>query len=153
MQATTRARSLRRHGTSTDDARRRASAATIHCSTDSPSDCQCACQAGRAHAKQPMWCSSNVLRRGGAIAVMPPNPLPTPSAATTAQVLRDLFLALGVSEQQVLPLEVESLNCGGNARCSKELTERLGLRPHKVLMIQVSAVQSAEQAHRPRVAF
>jgi uncharacterized SAM-binding protein YcdF (DUF218 family) len=84
---------------------------------------------------------------------MPPNPLPTPSAATTAQVLRDLFLALGVSEQQVLPLEVESLNCGGNARCSKELTERLGLRPHKVFMIQVSAVQSAGQAHRPRVAF
>lgn len=53
------------------------------------------------------------------------------------QVLRDLFLALGVSEQQVLPLEVESLNCGGNARCSMELTQRLGLKPHKVLMVQV----------------
>lgn len=54
------------------------------------------------------------------------------------QVLRDLFLALGVKEQQVLPLEVESLNCGGNARCSMELTQRLGLKPSKVLMIQVS---------------
>jgi hypothetical protein len=53
------------------------------------------------------------------------------------QVLRDLFLALGVSEQQVLPLEVDSLNCGGNARCSMELTQRLGLKPQKVLMIQV----------------
>lgn len=53
------------------------------------------------------------------------------------QVLCDLFLALGVSEQQLLPLEVESLNCGGNARCSMELTRKLGLQPKHVLMIQV----------------
>jgi hypothetical protein len=52
-------------------------------------------------------------------------------------VLRDLFLALGVGEQQLLPLEVESLNCGGNARCSMELTRSLGLQPRRVLMIQV----------------
>lgn len=53
------------------------------------------------------------------------------------QVLRDLFLALGASEQQLLPLEVESLNCGGNARCSIELTRRLGLQPRKIIMVQV----------------
>jgi hypothetical protein len=53
------------------------------------------------------------------------------------QVLRDLFLALGVGEQQLLPLEVESLNCGGNARCSMELTRKLGLAPKKVIMMQV----------------
>lgn len=56
------------------------------------------------------------------------------------QVLQDLFLALGTSEQQLLPLEVESLNCGGNARCSMELVQRLGLKPQKVIMIQVRGV-------------
>lgn len=83
--------------------------------------------------------------------VTSPSPPCVHPLAMILQVLRDLFLALGVSEQQVLPLEVESLNCGGNASCSKELTGRLGLKPRKVLMLQVSHGQPAGQACRPRL--
>lgn len=55
-----------------------------------------------------------------------------------AEVLQDLFTALGVNPQQLLPLEVESLHCGGNAECSKDMIEKLGLRPKRVIVIQVS---------------
>lgn len=52
------------------------------------------------------------------------------------QVLKDLCLALGAQEGQVF-IEVESLNCGGNARCSMELAQRLGLKPQRIIMVQV----------------
>jgi uncharacterized SAM-binding protein YcdF (DUF218 family) len=85
-------------------------------------------------------CATAVCAAGVVTSASPPPPF-----AVTPQVLRDLFLALGTKEQQVLPLEVESLNCGGNARCSMELIQRLGLKPNKVLMIQVSHGLSCQQ--------
>lgn len=55
-----------------------------------------------------------------------------------AEVLHDLFLALGVQPQQQLPLELDSRHCGGNASCSKQLVDKLGLAVKRVLVIQVS---------------
>jgi hypothetical protein len=54
-----------------------------------------------------------------------------------AEVLYDLFLALGVQPQQLLPLELDSRHCGGNASCSKQLVDKLGLPVKNVLVIQV----------------
>lgn len=54
-----------------------------------------------------------------------------------AEVLRDLFVSLGVKEEQILPLELDSLSCGGNASCSKALVDKLGMKVDRVLMIQV----------------
>lgn len=56
-----------------------------------------------------------------------------------AEVLRDIFKALGVSDEQLLPLEVESLHCGGNAECSIQLLDSLGQQPESILLIQVSS--------------
>lgn len=52
-------------------------------------------------------------------------------------MLQDIFRALEVQPQQLLPLEVESLHCGGNASCSKKLVDELGLQPARVIVVQV----------------
>lgn len=48
---------------------------------------------------------------------------------------------MGAAEHQLLPLEVESLNCGGNARCSAELVKKLELKPRKIIMVQVCVLE------------
>uniref|UniRef100_A0A383VEQ5 Uncharacterized protein n=1 Tax=Tetradesmus obliquus TaxID=3088 RepID=A0A383VEQ5_TETOB len=58
-----------------------------------------------------------------------------------AEVLHDLFLALGVQPQQQLPLELDSRHCGGNASCSKQLVDKLGLAVKRVLVIQDPTMQ------------
>lgn len=60
-----------------------------------------------------------------------------------AEVLQEISEALGVTPQQLLPLEVESLNCGGNAECSKKLADKLA--PKSVIIVQVRHIlQSVE---------
>jgi uncharacterized SAM-binding protein YcdF (DUF218 family) len=59
------------------------------------------------------------------------------SSRHEAEVLQDIFLALGVQPQQLLPLELDSRHCGGNASCSKELVDKLGLPVKTVLVLQV----------------
>jgi uncharacterized SAM-binding protein YcdF (DUF218 family) len=53
-----------------------------------------------------------------------------------AEVLQDIFIALGVQPQQLLPLELDSRHCGGNASCSKQLVDKLGLPVKRVLVVQ-----------------
>lgn len=54
-----------------------------------------------------------------------------------AEVLQDIFKALGAQPNQLLPLEVESLHCGGNASCSKKMVNELGLQLKRVVVVQV----------------
>lgn len=64
--------------------------------------------------------------------------LPPPRGRTEASVFRDMLLALGVAPEQLLPLEEDSTNCGGNAELSMRLAvEREGLKPQRIIMLQV----------------
>lgn len=66
-----------------------------------------------------------------------------------AEVLQDLCFALGVKQEQLLPLEVESLSCGGNASCSKALLDKLGVKVNKVIVVQVGLTAGRPQALLP----
>jgi hypothetical protein len=73
--------------------------------------------------------------------------LPAPDGRCEAEVLRDLLFALGVAEGQLLPLELDSLNCGGNAECSMRLAvEREGMRPARIIVVQVGACNACGHA-------
>jgi uncharacterized SAM-binding protein YcdF (DUF218 family) len=62
-----------------------------------------------------------------------------------AEVLQDIFIALGVQPPQLLPLELDSRHCGGNASCSKQLVDKLGLPVKRVLVIQVGGCCAVSQ--------